>query len=98
MIIMAIYVDKAGIKAKVRQHDSKWYHLLTDQRDPEELHLFAESIGLKRAYFQPPPFEHLWYHQHYDVTINKRKLAVAKGAIEIDTFDFFDIIYGLDNV
>lgn len=85
-----IYVDNAFIKAKVRQHDSRWCHLLSDQEDPEELHLFAESIGLKRSYFQPSDF--CWWYQHYDLTENKRKQAVAAGAKEIDIYEWIDMV------
>jgi hypothetical protein len=88
-----IYVDNAFIKAKVKQHNSSWCHLLSDQQDPEELHLFAESIGLKRSYFQPGQF--CWWHQHYDLTEGKRQQAVAKGAKEIDIRQWIEIVEGL---
>jgi hypothetical protein len=91
-----IYVDNAFIPAKVKQFQSKWCHLLSDEEDPESLHLFAESIGLKRSYFQPGKF--CWWHQHYDLTLNKRKLAVAKGAKEIDIYDWIEIVDRLKNV
>lgn len=86
---MTIYVDNAFIKAKVRQHDSKWCHLLTDNDDPEELHVFAEKIGLKRSYFQPG---RLPEHNHYDLTENKRWQAIAKGAVEIDIHDWVELV------
>lgn len=91
---MTIYVDNAFIKAKVRQHDSRWCHLLSDQEDPEELHLFAEAIGLKRSYFQPAQFN--WWQQHYDLTEGKRAQAVKFGAVEINIFDWLDIIMNLE--
>lgn len=90
-----IYVDNAGIKAKVGRHNSTWYHLLSDNSDPESLHVFAESIGLKRAYFQPAKQPHLWWRQHYDLTENKRRFAVVKGAIEIDIFQWMEIVMEL---
>lgn len=93
---MTIYVDNAFIKAKVRQHDSRWCHMLSDQEDPEELHLFAEAIGLKRAYFQPAKNYSPWWHQHYDLTEGKRKQAIAKGATEIDIYDWMYIVAGLE--
>lgn len=88
---MTIYVDDAFIKAKVKQHDSRWCHMLSDQKDPEELHLFAESIGLKRAYFQAAKNYSPWWHQHYDLTEGKRKQAIAKGATEIDIYDWVEM-------
>jgi hypothetical protein len=85
---MSVYVDDAGIPAKVRNgsrvHNSRWYHLTADT--PEELHRFAEGLGLKRSYFQPgkgrgdgtpSPF---W---HYDLTEGKRQQAIKQGAQQV---------------
>lgn len=50
-----------------------------DGADPiEELHQFAASIGLKRAWFQ----NHAAL-PHYDLTEWKRMFAVRQGAVEI---------------
>jgi hypothetical protein len=89
-----IYVDDVGIPATVwnkrtgRYVESRWYHLISDQIDPTELHNFAEMrLGLHRSYFQegkdilgrePDPG-----HDHYDVTVGKRKQAIALGAQDI---------------
>lgn len=73
---MAVYIDDAHISARVGRHNTHWCHLSADTQ--EELHTFAESIGLKRAWFQSERML-TW---HYDVTANKRKQAVAAGAIE----------------
>lgn len=46
--------------------------------DIEELHRFAEEIGLKREWFQD--------HRalpHYDLTANKRVAAINNGAVEM---------------
>jgi hypothetical protein len=94
---MTIFIDNAYIKAKVRQHESRWCHLLSDQEDPEELHLFAESIGLKREYFQPAKNYSPWWHQHYDVTEGVRAKAVKAGAVEIDIYDWIEIVMELKN-
>lgn len=45
-----------------------------------ELHSFAESIGLRRAWFQDHPSL-----PHYDLTPNKRAMAVRAGAIQTNT-------------
>lgn len=37
-------------------------HMMTDSDDLEELHLMAESIGLRRSHFHDHPV-----HPHYDV-------------------------------
>ncbi len=70
---MAVYVDDAVWHWK----GQLWCHLLADSLD--ELHSFAQSIGLKREWFQG----HTKY-PHYDMNENRRKIAVKKGAIEID--------------
>jgi len=54
-------------------------HLLADEID--ELHEFAASIGMKRSWFQMGAGGQV---PHYDLTAWRRKVAVSKGAIEID--------------
>jgi len=51
--------------------------------DLTALHAMAEQIGMKRKWFQDG--EHLQDgdHPHYDLTINKRRQALAAGAVEI---------------
>ena len=53
-----------------------------------ELHKFALSIGLKRTWFQKK--RNL---PHYDLTPNKRKQAVDKGAHELTKEEFKQIYY-----
>jgi hypothetical protein len=71
---MTVYVDQFP--------DSGWGkwngggHMLTT--DIDELHALAQSIGLKREWFQDKSFP------HYDVQRSKRHLAVQKGAVEIE--------------
>ena len=48
---MAVYVDDARIPARVGRIRARWSHLFADSQD--ELHAFAQTIGLKRAWFQP---------------------------------------------
>ena len=66
---MAIYVDNARIVWK----NNVWCHLVADSLD--ELHAFAENIGLKRKWFQASAS-----YPHYDITLKMRSIAVAKGA------------------
>src|ERR1019366_8376533 len=51
---MTVYVDDSNIPARVRNgsvtHDSTWCHLFADSQD--ELHTFAQKLGLIRSYFQ----------------------------------------------
>lgn len=45
--------------------------------DLEELHEFAKKLGLKREWYQGKNFP------HYDLTANKRRAAISKGAIPV---------------
>lgn len=70
---MPVYVDNL--------RDYGWHrgpscHLIADSVD--ELIAFAESIGLRREWFQPKS------SPHFDLTAEGRRLAVERGAIEID--------------
>lgn len=49
-------------------------HLTVIPFDLVELHVFAEAIGLKRAWFQG---------DHYDVCQSKRKEAIGLGALPV---------------
>lgn len=69
---MAVYVDDAiwdwqGLK---------WCHLLADTED--ELHRFAQRIGMHRLVYQGPPKTSA---PHYDLTGFERRRAIAMGAI-----------------
>ncbi len=71
-----IYVDDAFVEGDW----GKWTgggHMQADT--PEELHSFALSIGLKRAWFQDRPNRP--EASHYDLTRSKRDTAILAGAI-----------------
>jgi hypothetical protein len=78
---MAVYVDE------LRDYHSLlgigfpglWCHMVTDG-ELDELHRFAERLGIQRRRFQDHP-----RHPHYDLHPNGRKSAVALGAIEVTT-------------
>ena len=57
----------------------RWCHLTADS--PEELHAFAASLGLEPSRLQTKA-DRPW-GDHYDVTEDERREAVASGAIEI---------------
>ena len=76
---MTVYVDDIRIPARVGRISGRWSHLFVGPDDDlAELHAFAASIGLRRAWFQdkrPLP--------HYDVTDSKRQQAIDAGAVAI---------------
>lgn len=75
---MTVYVDDYRREAQVGTVTGRWSHLVTDPGgDLDELHAFAQRIGLKRGWFQGPPRHR---HPHYDVTDIKRRAAIAAGA------------------
>lgn len=57
-------------------------HLMTN--DLTELHRFAQSIGLKRQWFQDKTFP------HYDLTKGKRAMALRYRAVPIHSGEFPD--------
>ena len=75
---MSVYVDEMVDWHKViGRAGPRWCHLTADT--DEELHAFAKSIGLQRAWFQ----DHHPLLHHYDIGTDRiRKLALNKGAIE----------------
>ena len=81
---MSVYVDPLIATRPYRKSENeRWNwrqscHMTADTE--EELHVMANRLGLKRAWFQnhhPNPL--LW---HYDLTANKRKQALRLGAVE----------------
>lgn len=81
---MSVYVDwlcKHGWKMRGRTVES--CHLLADTLD--ELHDFAQKIGLKRSWFQNGSAP------HYDLTASRRIEAVKAGAIELTRATFPEV-------
>ncbi len=87
---MTVYVDelqgyaKGAIAKPARRYGRQWCHLTADSE--EELHAFAERLGLRREWYQRGmhnrgPWH--WYLSHYDLTPNKRALAVRLSAVEV---------------
>lgn len=74
---MSVYVDDTFAVGDW----GKWTgggHLQADTAD--ELHAFATRLGLKRSWFQSKPGRP--EYDHYDLTRNKRDLALKLGAID----------------
>lgn len=73
---MSVYLDTQG-------------HLIADSRD--ELHAFAQRIGLRRRWFQDRT--RLW---HYDVMSHRvREIALRRGAVSISPRETVRILDGL---
>lgn len=67
-----MYVDKPTTFWRGQQ----WAHLVADTE--EELHTFAQSIGLRRNWFQGAS-----KIPHYDVSTRLRELALKEGAMPV---------------
>lgn len=65
-----IYVDPPGWMVEGRRYS----HLISD-RDYDELHEFARSLGLP---------ERAFHRDHYDLREERYPAAVAAGAVEVD--------------
>lgn len=64
-------------EAKRRGHGRKrWCHMVSDE-SVDELHEFAQRLGLRREWFQGGNS-----HPHYDLTEGKRWQALRLGARE----------------
>ena len=82
---MTIYVDPLmGHGWKLHGHTVENCHLFSDA-GVDELHAFAERIGLKRELF------HDMRVPHYDLTLSCRRLAVSCGAVEVDLRQAVDL-------
>lgn len=78
---MSIYVDE--LRAWTSAPTGKWRygdscHMVADSLD--ELHEFAQKIGLRRDWFQRSTGAG-W--PHYDLTKGRREVALKAGAIEL---------------
>ncbi len=77
---MSVYVDHAeNMLGRM-----KMCHMLADTE--EELHAMAARIGLRRSWFQPNS------SPHYDVSKEKRALAVKYGAKEVTNKELVAVI------
>jgi hypothetical protein len=72
---MAVLVDELREYPHTRLPFRHWCHLVSDT-DFDELHAFAERLGIPRSRFQG---------DHYDLPAHIRDEAVALGATEVTT-------------
>lgn len=78
---MTVYVD--NMRARYRR--MVMCHLIADT--DEELHAMAARIGVGRQHHQTAG------GSHYDISLTKRALAVAAGAVEITRHQLSAISY-----
>lgn len=97
---MTVYVDPIRCCVPTAKWRYRWScHLLPhdlSKESLEELHHFAASIGLRRAWFQLGDGRILdWETQkfisrrrvpHYDLSPNKRAVAIAAGAVDFSSW------------
>jgi len=74
---MPVYVDNA----QLAYGRMKMCHMIADST--EELIAMADRIGVARKWLQKAGTA----HEHFDIALSKRALAVAAGAIEIDRME-----------
>ncbi len=74
---MPCYVDATRSYPRAGWRYTEFCHLLADSR--EELHAFADRLGVPRRLFQDHPWR--W---HYDLPAPVRADAVRLGAVEVD--------------
>jgi hypothetical protein len=76
---MAILIDSFynGARGPVRYWGRRCGHLVSDT-SLEELHRFAESLGLRREWFQEKSIP------HYDLTGKVYDLALERGAVRME--------------
>jgi Protein of unknown function (DUF4031) len=77
---LAILIDSFynGARGPSRYRHRRCGHLVSDS-SLEELHAFAESLGLKRAWL------HVKSIPHYDLTGDIYQLALDRGAILVSS-------------
>jgi DNA-directed RNA polymerase subunit M/transcription elongation factor TFIIS len=80
----AFYVDEIREWPNTPLKYKKWCHLATSG-SIDDLHAFAEKIGLQRAWFQDKPT-----HPHYDLTPGKRAAALKHGARAVTTIELIN--------
>lgn len=79
---MTVYVD--DMKAKYGR--MIMCHMLADTTD--ELLAMARKIGVNPKWIQ----EYGTYHEHFDIALSKRVLAVKNGAKEITSDELGDLL------
>jgi len=76
---VSVYVDDWRQLATVGDITSRWSHMTADST--EELHAFAERLGLPRRAFQQKRSNPVY--DHYDLTEELREKAISIGVVAV---------------
>ncbi len=79
---MAVYVDNFNAKFQ----GMIMCHVIADSK--LELLEFMDKIGVQRKWIQ---YEGT-YNEHFDISLSKKKIALSKGAIEINFRDYANMV------
>jgi hypothetical protein len=78
-------------EARYPYRGQMYCHMMSSYVNPlealAELHQFADTLGLKREWFQNHPT-----HPHYDISPSKRALALRRGANEVSSREMVEVI------
>lgn len=78
---MTVYVDDMHTTPMGKLGRMKMCHMIADTT--EELLAMADRIGVQRKWLQKAGTP----HEHFDISMSKRAVAVAAGAVEITMRD-----------
>ena len=79
---MAVYVDNFNAKFQ----GMIMCHVIADSQ--LELLEFMDKIGVQRKWIQYVDT----YNEHFDISLSKKKIALSKGAIEINFRDYANMV------
>lgn len=92
---MTVYVDQivqhTQVKGEAARYGKRWCHLWADSL--EELHAFAEQIGMQRRWFQAGAHIHFC---HYDLVPSRRERAIKLGAVEMSFKTYVRTLMDMD--
>ena len=83
---MTVYVDNMHLLPMGRLGRMKMCHMIADST--EELLAMADRIGVARRWIQKAGTP----HEHFDIAMSKRALAVEAGAKEVTTHELGQIL------
>ncbi|MBI3226609.1 MAG: DUF4031 domain-containing protein [Mycolicibacterium cosmeticum] len=91
---MTVYVDDMRVPATANEVLGRWSWLYCDGCDDDELHAFAQRLGVPRSWFK----EGGKVSSHYDVTDPLRDNAIQLGAVQVGVFSTEAIVILADKL